>query len=224
MRCGMQRLPPTHRQVGTTVIASSPVRSPPLPLERPPERTPPCLSSLATIAAPPPSPASSPLLEPVPLETQKPREWIPGGGNKEHSADRKGPRSLPTVPCSHRESWLWSQSSEPGRIGTDDSGHAQKPRRPDSGSEFRRWGQFWESSATWLTSRVKQAANGAYLWPFHRFGPSLKIWSSVGPTSCSASNQGNGMSGWKGARHSKLPSSCNSIWKSGYGRLVKLLL
>ena len=59
--------------------------------------------------------------------------------------------------------------------------------------------------------------------PAHTPGPCLKICSTTGPISCSASSQGSLRRGLKGACHSKLPSSCSSILNNGYGRLVKLL-
>ena len=64
----------------------------------------------------------------------------------------------------------------------------------------------------------------AYRCPDHFLRPSLKIWRTAGPTSCSASSQGRGMSGWKGAFHSKLSSGINFMQNRGMGRLVKLLL
>ena len=65
---------------------------------------------------------------------------------------------------------------------------------------------------------------GAHRCPDHFLSPSLKIWRTAGPTSCSASSQGMGISWWKGAFHSKLPSGSSFMQKRGMGREVKLLL
>lgn len=63
-----------------------------------------------------------------------------------------------------------------------------------------------------------------YRLPDHFCRPSFKIWTTAGPTSCSASSHGNLVFGGNGAVHLKPRFDCCFMQNSGIGRLVKLLL